>query len=287
MPEIPEIRAHAARLVEAFGGQRLERFTAVSFTVLKSFEPRPDLAVGSPLLGVRQRGKYLLLDFEPVTHVVHLMQGGRLVIGAPEPVSGGRKRPPKPGSKAGGVQAIWDFGPVGTLKLTERGTEHRTGIWTAVPGGDPPSELGPDADSLSAAELTAVLRAHSGRLHNQLRDQRIVAGVGRRLANEVCHRAKLSPFARTKTLTDEEGERLHQALADCIADSMAFEATQHEMVASTHRPAAVHRRVGEACPVCGTAIASVDYNAYQVAYCPTCQTGGKILADNTTSKFLK
>ena len=125
------------------------------------------------------------------------------------------------------------------------------------------------------------------RIHGLLRDQRILAGVGRRLANEICHRAKLSPFANAKKLTDAETERLFVAMGECIAESLAYERGRTDMSSSKERPGAVHHREGDPCPVCGDTVRAVEYNRYTVNYCATCQTGGKVLADNTTSKFLK
>ena len=152
---------------------------------------------------------------------------------------------------------------------------------------EPLAHLGPDADSLDVDTLAGLLSNNSMRLHGLLRDQTILAGVGRRLANEVCHRAKLSPFANASKLTGDQVAGLHDALAACIAESLADERTRSEMVRSKDRTSAVHHRAGEPCPVCGDTIRSVTYRSYEVDYCPTCQTGGKVLADNTTSKFLK
>jgi formamidopyrimidine-DNA glycosylase len=132
-----------------------------------------------------------------------------------------------------------------------------------------------------------LLAEQSMRLHGWLRDQRIVAGLGRRLANEICHRARLSPFATTAKLDDEAVDRLHAAIGACIDESLAYERTRSDMSSSKDRPGAVHHREGEACPICGDTVRAVEYRSYTVNYCPTCQTGGKVLADNTTSKFLK
>ena len=125
------------------------------------------------------------------------------------------------------------------------------------------------------------------RLHGFLRDQKAIAGLGRMLANEICHRAKVSPFANTTKLTPDEVARVHAAINECVADGLAYERTRTDMSSSKDRPGNVHGRIGEACPVCGDTIRSVSYSSYTVAYCPTCQTGGKVLADNTTSRFLK
>src|SRR5690606_22183207 len=125
------------------------------------------------------------------------------------------------------------------------------------------------------------------RLHGLLRDQHALAGIGRMLANEICHRAKLSPFANASKLDRSEVKDLLEAIRVCINEGLAFERGLDQMSLSAERPGNVHHRVGEACAVCEDTIRSVEYSAYTVAYCPSCQTGGKVLADNTTSKFLK
>jgi formamidopyrimidine-DNA glycosylase len=278
MPELPEIQAHAERLDEDFRGATLRRFEPLSFSVLKTFAPDPSTAKGTPVTRVHRRGKYVLIELAPLTFVVHLMQGGR--------VRPDEKQTKKP---RGGV-ARWVFDDGRALLLTEPGTERKAGVW--VVDGDPTTQapldgLGPDADVITRDELAVALAANSGRVHGFLRDQHPMAGVGRRLSNEVLHRAQLSPFANTAKLTDDEVDRLHAALEALIAESLEFERAQDEMVKSAERPGAVHNRIGEECPVCGDTVRSVEYRAYTVAYCPTCQTGGKVLADNTTSKFLK
>jgi formamidopyrimidine-DNA glycosylase len=275
---MPEVQAHAERLTEAFGGAELEKFTALAFTALKTFSPGPEAAYGHPLLEVGRRGKHLLLRFEPATFVVHLMQGGRL------------KPDDKQAAKPRGGQARWRFANGGALLLTEAGTERRAGVW--VVEGDPTSQppldhLGPEADQVTRDELAKLLAEHSMRIHGWLRDQRIVTGLGRRLANEICHRAKISPFAGSAKLDDDAIDRLHAAIAACTTESLADERKRKDMSSSKERPGAVHHREGEKCPVCGDDIGAVEYRSYTVNYCPTCQTGGKVLADNTTSKFLK
>ena len=278
MPEMPEVQAHAERLTEAFAGAALDRFRPLAFTALKTAVPAPEAAAGHPLVEVGRRGKHLLLRFEPVTFVVHLMQGGRL------------KPDDKQAAKPRGGQARWTFADGRALLLTEAGTERKAGVW--VVAGDPDTQepldhLGPEADTLDRATLGRLLADNSMRLHGWLRDQHIVAGMGRRLANEICHRAGLSPFAATGKLDGDAVDRLHAAIGECIAESLAYERTRSDMSSSKDRPGAVHHREGEACPVCGDTVRAVEYRSYTVNYCPTCQTGGKVLADNTTSKFLK
>ena len=278
MPELPELQAHAERLEAEVGGAVLAGFRPITFTALKTYAPDPASAVGEALTSVGRRGKYLLLRIGELTFVVHLMQGGRL------------KPDEKQTAKPRGGIARWTFADGRALLLTEPGTERRAGVWVLAgdpEGQEPLDHLGPDADTLDAAALAPLLAAHPMRLHGFLRDQRILAGVGRRLANEICHRAKLSPFAGTAKLDADQIDRLAEAIAGCIADSLAVERTNDEMVRSADRPGNVHHRIGEPCPVCGDTIRSVEYRAYTVAYFPTCQTNGKTLADNTTSKFLK
>jgi formamidopyrimidine-DNA glycosylase len=278
MPELPEVQAHAERLDAAFTGDPLQRFEPLRFTALKTAVPRPDDAYGKPLESVGRRGKYLMLDFGTVTFVVHLMQGGRLLVDT------------KLSMKPRNGQARFRFEDGRALLLTEAGTERRAGVWALAgdPVAQPPLDsLGPEADQLDAAQLLALLHANPMRLHGFLRDQHILAGLGRRLANEIGHRAKLSPFANTGKMTAADAEALHGAIQACVAESLAYERSRDDMSSSADRPGAVHHREGEACPVCGDTVRAVEYRSYTVNYCPTCQTGGKVLADNTTSKFLK
>ncbi len=278
MPELPELQAHAERLHDQFGGATLASFRPISFTALKTAVPDPATAVGHVLGSVGRRGKYLTLATGPVTFVVHLMQGGRL------------KPDEKQSAKPRGGIARWTFDDGRALLLTEPGSERKAGVW--VVSGDletqePILGLGPDADRLDGPTLSRLLGEHSMRLHGFLRDQRIGAGVGRRLANEICHRARLSPFAGTAKLGAEETDRLLAAIEGCLAESLGEERGRDDMSSSKERSGAVHHRAGEPCPVCGDKVRAVEYRSYTVAYCPTCQTGGKVLADNTTSKFLK
>ena len=140
---------------------------------------------------------------------------------------------------------------------------------------------------LDAAALAPILAEHSARIHGVLRNQQVVAGLGRRLANEICHTAKLSPFANAAKLTPEEVERLAAAIHTECEASLAYERGREDMSSSKERPGAVHHRAVEECPVCGDTVRAVEYRSYTVNYCATCQTGGNVLADNTTSKFLK
>ena len=309
MPEIPEIRAHAERLEALAAGEVLKRFEPLSFTALKTASPSPNDAVGWSLLSVGQRAKFLLLRFAPpsqdsvegggeaaagasrtgnavcggdgLTFVVHLMQGGRLRVLQPD-----AKRPRRPRDGL----ARFEFESGLGLLLTEPGTQKRAGVW--VLAGDPTAAeplagLGPEATDIDAAAMADLMSAHSARLHNLLRDQRVISGLGRRLANEICHRAKLSPFAPTGRMDIEGVEAVVAAIGSVVEESLAAERQLPQMSRSAERPSAVHSRAGEQCPVCGDVVRAVEYRDYSVNYCAGCQTSGRVLADNTTSKFLR
>ncbi|MEO5723246.1 MAG: DNA-formamidopyrimidine glycosylase family protein [Ilumatobacteraceae bacterium] len=284
MPELPEVQAHAERLTEQFAGVTLQRFAPFNFTVLKTATPKPDEAFGHELESVGRRGKYLLLRFEPVTFVVHLMQGGRLLVDDKQSVK------PRNG------QARFVFvAPAPALLLTEAGTERRAGVWCVPSSGNgspdvdgpPLHRLGPEALDVTVDQLAALFAAHNMRIHGFLRDQQMIAGLGRMLANEICHRARISPFAMTGKLGPSGAAAVWSAIHAAVDDGLAYERTRDTMSSSKDRPGRVHGRVGETCPVCTDTIRAVTYSGYTVAYCPTCQTGGRVLADNTTSRFLK
>lgn len=284
MPELPEVQAHAERLTDAYGGVELATFTPLTFTALKTFSPSADLALAQPLRRVGRRGKYLLADFGEVTFVVHLMQGGRL---RDESLATKKKPPAKPR----GALARWTFADGRSWLLTEAGTEKRAGVWVSESDGllgrAPLADLGPEALGVTPEQLAERFASHSMRVHGFLRDQGCLAGLGRRLANEVCFRAKLSPFASTAKLGLEGARKTVTAIGKCVEEGLAYERSRPEMSSSADRPGAVHHRKGEPCVVCGDTIREVSYSSYRVNYCPTCQTAGKVLADNTTSRFLR
>ncbi len=286
MPELPEIIAHAERLSAAFAGVSLERFEPLHPAALKTFDPRPSAVAGETLNGIGHRGKYLLLRFgtgvddagSGLVFVVHLMQAGRLRADTAQTL------------KPRGGMARWRFADSSALLLTEAGKERRAGVWLIAgepEGCEPLARLGPDADSISRDDLAHRLSAASERLHGFLRDQSHLAGIGRLLANEILHSARISPFANASRLDDEAVDRLHQAITASIGRGLAAERELKEMGRSKNRPNDVHHRVGQQCPNCDDQVRAVEYRRYRVAYCPTCQTGGKVLADNTTSRFLK
>jgi len=281
MPELPEIKAHAERLHASHRGAVIERFRVLHPSALKTFGPHPDCVAGSAVSRVRHRGKHILIDVDSpasATFVVHLMQGGRL-------------RPdPKRASRPRRGMARWEFADGRALLLTEAGTEHRAGVWLVKGDAEsvaPLYGLGPDADTVSVEELATILGCEAERVHGFLRNQKRIAGIGRLLANEILHGAGISPFAISSKLSDEEVTRLHTAMGRAIDRASIHERGLSDIGRSAGRPSNVHHRIGQPCPVCADTILAVEYRRYTIAYCPTCQTKGRRLADNTTSKFLK
>ena len=262
MPELPELRVHAERLARSHSGSVLERFTPLSFTALKTFQPDPAAAVGTALTAVRTRGKYLIAEFGDLAFIVHLMQGGRLT---PET---GRARKPR-----GGL-ARWEFDGVASWLLTEAGHERRAGVWVVAgetEGNEPLDGLGPDADSVDEAALSAILAAAGGaRLHGVLRDQRRIAGIGRRLANEICWAAELSPFAPSARLESEQRSALLAAIQRCIGASIEDEATRdtietamRDRYAARFDAAAGEIHIDHIVPVAAFSITSLDCDDFK------------------------
>ena len=277
MPELPELQAVAERLTETFGGHVLRRADAFQFSALKTVEPSPADLAGRTLEGVTRRGKYLIFGFGELRVLVHLSQGGRLDF----------EDPPRT-SKPRGSVVLFVFDPGPSLLVKEFGTE-RKAAWWVLPGEDegPLADLGPEPfDDAFAAVVDEV--SDGRQLHNWLRDQKVVAGIGRGFADDVLHAARLSPLKKTASLTQEERTRLLESVRKVMT-----EATERERTRSGGLPAkmgdrfTIHNHYGEPCPRCGDALQHVVYESREVVYCPRCQTGGKVLADRVLSQFLK
>jgi formamidopyrimidine-DNA glycosylase len=224
---------------------------------------------------VRRRGKHLLFptDDDQLILRIHLMTAGRLRFLAP-----GAKGPKIPMFRlrfVGGSELV----------LTEAGKKKRAGVWLTTPetAEDALSHLGPDALEVDASALGEILHGDRRQLHPLLRDQRVLAGIGRAHANEILNRAKLSPFKLSTELEEDEVERLAEAMHEDL--ERALELRIHgKDDRDVYR---VHNRLGEPCPTCGTPIRQVDYEEHTVYYCPTCQTGGRILKDRRLSRLLR
>lgn len=278
MPEMPEVQALAERLDGVLAGAVLERLDLMQFSSLKTFAPRPDEALGRAIEGVGRRGKYLVIGLDGGLRVlVHLSQGGRIDV----------ESPPKATKPRGAVLRIRASGRPSVL-VKEFGTQRKAGWWVLAPGDDGPLErLGPEVLSPAA---DAFLSAHDDprRVHTILRDQRTVAGVGRGYSDDALHRAKLSPFASLGKLDAGERQRLIDALHGVLETALEVERGRAGgLPTKLGDHFTVHNRAGTPCPECGDDLRRVSYESHEVVYCPTCQTGGKILADRRMSRLIR
>jgi formamidopyrimidine-DNA glycosylase len=277
VPELPEVRALAERLHEAEAGGVLHRVDLLQFSALKTFEPRLDSLAGRTLESVGTRGKYLVFDLDGPRLLVHLSQGGRVDL----------ESPPKTTKPRGAVGRLrFDARP--SVLIKEFGTQRKAGIWALAPGDNGPLvKLGPEADSDEAAEWLRTAD-DTRRVHTILRDQRTLAGVGRGYSDDALHRAKLSPYASLAKLDAEERDRLITSLHEIFADALEVERRRTGgLPTKLGDHFTVHNRYGTPCPVCGDDLRRVSYESHEVTYCPTCQTGGKILADRRLSRLIR
>jgi formamidopyrimidine-DNA glycosylase len=171
------------------------------------------------------------------------------------------------------------------LLLTEAGKKKRAGVWLLTPEAAEAelAHLGPEANELDAEQLGEILAAESRRLHSLLRDQRVIAGIGRAWANEILHTAQLSPYALSRDLDPEEVARLAAAIDSELARGLEL----RERGAKDKKVYRVHDKLGEPCHVCGAPIAHVDFEEHTIYYCPDCQTGGRVLKDRRLSRLLR
>ncbi len=283
---MPEMQALSERLDALLAGSTLDRADLLGFSSLKTYAPTPDELYGHTLLSVSRRAKYLVWAFDDGNRMVlHLSQAGRLDI----------EDPPKK-TKPRGAVARFTFttaGPspsrVGVL-VREYGTQRKASWWMLAPGDDGPlSGLGPEPGS---DEFAAFIRTSDSRRHltTDLRDQHVVAGIGRGWGDDILHRAKLSPFASLRSLSPDQREALLTAANEVLSDALELERGRPGGLSESKLGGRfkVHGRFGEPCPTpCGDTLERVSFESYEMAYCPTCQTGGKVLADRRLSKLLK
>ena len=242
---------------------------------LKTFDPPLSSLEGRRFAGARRRGKHLLFptdDGELVLHV-HLMSAGRIRFLEP-----GAKGPKTPAFRL----RLKDGGE---LILTEGGPKKRArvGVYRPDELEAELAHLGPEAAGLTAEELAEITRREARRLHPFLRDQRALAGIGRAWSNEILNRAKLSPYALTTELSDEEFEGLAATIRELLAEGLE----RRLAGAADKKVYKVHNRLGEPCPNCATPIARVDFEEHTIFYCPECQTGGRVLKDRRLSRLLR
>jgi formamidopyrimidine-DNA glycosylase len=242
---------------------------------LKTFDPPLSTLEGRRLAGAERRAKRLLFPTEDgeLVVLVHLMTAGRL-----KHLQFGDKGPKTPA-----FQLVFEGGS--RLVLTEAGAKKRAGVWLLTPEEveQELAHLGPEALGLGPERLAGICADESRRLHSMLRDQRVIAGIGRAWANEILHHAQLSPYELTRDITPEQVERL----ADAIDAELTRGLDLRERGANDKKTYRVHNHLGQPCYVCGTPIARVDFEEHTIYYCPECQTGGRVLKDRRLSRLLR
>lgn len=287
MPELPEVEALKDFLTEHLVGHEIVRVLPVAISVLKTYDPPVDALQGHRVTAVHRYGKFLDLEADGGPRLVtHLARAGWLHWKDPLP-SG----VPRPGKGPLALRVALETGA--GFDLTEAGTQKRLAVYVVrdpqeVPGV---SRLGPDplADDFDEARFAALLEGERRQIKGALRDQSLIAGVGNAYSDEILHAAKMSPFKLAASLTPEDVTRLYEALRTTLSEAVERSRgiAAGRLKAEKKTGLRVHGRTGEPCPVCGDTIREVSFSDSSLQYCPTCQTGGKPLADRRLSRLLK
>lgn len=287
MPELPEVESLANYLAEQATGRTVERVEVAAISALRTFDPPVDALVGKQITGCTRRGKYLQLQVEELWLVLHLARGGW--VRWQEEMKPGPPTKPGKGPLALRVRLSGGAG----FQVTEAGTEKRLAVWVVRDPMDIEhvATLGPDPldPSFDTAALGALLEGSTAQIKKALTDQRLIAGVGNAYSDEALHVAKLSPFKTAGKLTGAEVERLHAALIEVLTDAVerSVGLPAAGLKAEKKSGLRVHGRAGQPCPECGDTVREVSFATKSLQYCPTCQTGGKPLADRRMSRLLK
>ncbi len=284
MPELPEVEIWARRLGATLHGAKVESALAPGVVTMKTFDPPVSALAGHSIDGTRRFGKMLSIDFsDELSLLVHLMHGGRLRLF-------GKRASLR--DKSARILIRLEDGR--ELRLVEFGTQQRA--WgkllpsPAVVEDEMVSTLGPEALPPPPADELAELARLPRHLHSLLRDQRVIAGIGRSWVDEILWESRLSPFKRGADLDDEAVARLHDAIGLVLQGALDHyeEVVPRDVVPDKPpMPLKVHNKQGEDCPRCGTTLEAVFFRDYVTTYCPADQTGGQVLKDRRLSRLLK
>jgi formamidopyrimidine-DNA glycosylase len=286
MPELPEVESLAGFLRERVVGHAVARVDVVAINALKTYDPPVTALSGLTVTGVGRHGKFIDLDCDGIHLIVHLARAGWLRWKDPLPPA-----PPKPGK--GPLALRVHFDDEAGFDLTEAGTQKRLAVYVTRDPQDVPgiATLGPDplAADFDVAALGRILSGRRSQVKGLLKDQGVIAGIGNAYSDEVLHVAKMSPFKVASSLTDEEVARLHTAILTTLREAVdrAAGVAAKDLKGEKKQGLRVHGRTGRPCPVCGDTVREVSFADSSLQYCPTCQTGGKPLADRRMSRLLK
>ncbi|WP_406335035.1 Fpg/Nei family DNA glycosylase [Streptomyces sp. NBC_00203] len=286
MPELPEVEALKDFLADHLVGREVVRVLPVAISVLKTYDPPVTAFEGREVTAVHRHGKFLDIEADGLHFVTHLARAGWLHWKDTLPDG-----PPRPGKGPLALRVALETGE--GFDLTEAGTQKRLAVYVVrdpaqIPGV---ARLGPDplADDFDEARFAELLKGERRQLKGALRDQSLIAGVGNAYSDEILHAARMSPFKLASSLRPEETRRLYEALRSTLTEAVERSRglAAGRLKAEKKSGLRVHGRAGEPCPVCGDTIREVSFSDSALQYCPTCQTGGKPLADRRMSRLLK
>jgi DNA-formamidopyrimidine glycosylase len=294
VPELPEVESLAAFLRERAVGQVIERADVAAISVLKTYQPDITALAGRTITGATRHGKFIDVateltgrEEEPLHIVMHLARGGWLRWRDSLPDG-----PVRPGGKSPLAFRLRLTGGAG-FDLTEAGTKKRLAVYLVTDPEQVPgvARLGPDplADDFTTETLAGLLVGRRTQIKGLLRDQSVIAGIGNAYSDEVLHAARMSPFRLASSLTADDVAELHKVIVTTLREAVQRSAglAAGDLKAEKKAGLQVHGRTGEPCPVCGDTVREVSFADSSLQYCPTCQTGGKPLADRRLSRLLK
>ncbi|MET7874612.1 Fpg/Nei family DNA glycosylase [Streptomyces cyaneofuscatus] len=286
MPELPEVEALRVFLDDHLVGKEIARVLPLAISVLKTYDPPLTALDGTTVTSVARHGKFLDIEAGGLHLCTHLARAGWLRWKDSFPAA-----PPRPGKGPLALRLVTADGD--GFDLTEMGTKKSLSVHLVRDPMDVPgiARLGPDplADAFDRDTFAGIVAGARRQIKGALRDQTLIAGIGNAYSDEILHVAKMSPFKRTADLDEDDVTRLYTALRTTLKDAVARSSGVEAGKLKSEKKSGmrVHGRTGEACPVCGDTILEVSFSDSSLQYCPTCQTGGKPLADRRLSKFLK
>lgn len=286
MPELPEVEALREYLDEHLTGRVVERVLPLAVSVLKTYDPPLTALEGQPAGSTARYGKFLALPVGEIHLVTHLARAGWLRWQDTLPA-----QPPRPGKGPPALRVSLVGG--GGFDLTEAGTQKRLAVYVVHDPQEVPgiARLGPDplAERFDRDAFAALLEGERRQIKGVLRDQSVIAGIGNAYSDEILHAARVSPFKLAASFTDEQLTQLYEAVRSTLGEAVgrAHGVAAGKLKAEKKSGLRVHGRAGEPCPVCGDTVRSVSFADSSLQYCPTCQTGGKPLADRRLSRLLK
>ncbi|MFD7502911.1 Fpg/Nei family DNA glycosylase [Streptomyces sp. NPDC059850] len=288
MPELPEVEALAGILADRAVGREIARVLPVAVSVLKTYDPPLTALEGRTVTAAGRHGKFLDLATDGPHLVIHLARAGwlRWKDGLPE-------APPRPGRGPLALRLLLAGPERSGFDLTEAGSRKGLAVYCVRDPGEVPgvARLGPDplADTFTLEAFAGLLRGVRHRIKGVLRDQGVIAGIGNAYSDEILHAARMSPYRLASDLTEEEIAVLYEVLGATLRDAVERSRglAAGDLKAEKRSGMRVHGRAGEPCPVCGDTVREVSFKDSSLQYCPTCQTGGKPLADRRMSRLLK